>query len=103
MAKRKLAKTGPSVWNEQPQGKPARQCKNCGKWYHPRMKACPACGATNPKAKGKKKRKKAGRKAAPAVAAATNPIDSAIRFIETVGGLPAARKALERIEQIRNL
>lgn len=85
---------------------PTRKCESCGTAYHPRRKACPKCGAANPKAGGSRKRrskKVATKKAAARRTGGNHSLDAAIRFVEEAGSFAAATAALETIKRIKTL
>lgn len=74
---------------------PTRECESCGTAYHPRAKACPKCGAVNPRFEitPAQRARESGR----------SDIELAIEFVEKSGGLRAARQAMETVEQIQKL
>ena len=87
---------------------PTRACEKCGTNYHPRKLACPNCEAANPtygrkKKVVKKKVSKNGRRKGKRVAASGDSLNAAIKFVESAGGLKAAKAAIEQIERIKNL
>jgi hypothetical protein len=103
-----MAKKKAGVWEKRPAGRPSRECENCHKFYFPRYKECPACGAANPSMTGVSRRKvkrRTVRKAASRRGAGTrtDALDAAIDFIRTAGGVDNARAALDRIDRIRKL
>ncbi len=90
---------------------PKKKCPACGTEVAIATKTCPQCQAIFP-AKAKPGRKKKGRPPGTTVKLGRPPgsgvkpgsdLDSAIRFVEQTGGLKAAKAAIARIEQIKNL
>ena len=92
------------VWNTKPTGRPTRECESCHKFYFPRLKQCPECGAPNPKMAGvsRKVKRRAPRRGA-AGRGGDKVLDAAIQFIQAAGGIENARATLGMIEQIRRL
>jgi len=83
---------------------PTRECESCGQRYHPRTLTCPHCEAKNPTYNVvKKKAAKNGRRKGQRVAASGDSLEAAIKFVESAGGLKAAKAAIEQIERIKNL
>ena len=108
-----MARKKAGVWDKRPTGRPSRECENCHKYYFPRYKECPACGAANPSMTGiarRKVKRRAARNAAARKAAGrrrpaarADALDAAIDFIRAAGGVDHARAALDRIDRIRKL
>lgn len=102
-AKKKVVKKKAKAYANKPEGKPVRQCPNCEKWYHPRLGACPACGAANPKAKGTAKKKKVGR---PRKQVNSDdvigiiPQKLAAQLIKAAGGVDEAKQAVQGVGEI---